>query len=370
VPYSDVSDTTWDKTMVHSWRWGTPKPLEKEQGFSPMQRRQFTELTTQLMQDDGGLEYIWIDWCCVPQYSSSPMVEILRSKVFYVRARAMVIVPTYNPIPAGGIVRALLGRTVDCLGGRRGGDNAAQCGAAAAVIRGILQQDEVAPLPAGREYFSRVWTLMERVARYGRSERLCNWLSLEAWLGMVVDAMLQYTDEDPTASPIYKNILGKEAADLLDSILGLLPEAVQTGSAVDELDEKVAGLFEMVVTVWQSELELTEEPTKRWLLSYLEGASMGVYQATKMEDSIWAVYSYFYMKQRDQLQPSELVRALKNLVTSADALRGLMLELARKLDVAHLVPAIEEMDKRLLTAVKRFVKTNRQQHGRIHIYDS
>ncbi len=72
-----------------------------------------------------------------------------------------------------------------------------------------------------------------------------------------------------------------------------------------------------------------------------------------LEDSVWAVYSYFYMKQRDQLQPSELLRALKDLVTSADALRGLMLELARKLDVAHLVPAIEETDKRLLTAVKK-----------------
>jgi hypothetical protein len=31
------------------------------------------------------------------------------------------------------------------------------------------------------------------MARYGRGEGLCQWLSLESWLGMVVDAMLKST---------------------------------------------------------------------------------------------------------------------------------------------------------------------------------
>ena len=43
------------------------------------------------------------------------------------------------------------------------------------VLDAIQKKDSI----AGMEYFGRVWTLAERMARYGRGEQLCQWLSLE-----------------------------------------------------------------------------------------------------------------------------------------------------------------------------------------------
>lgn len=58
---------------------------------------------------------------------------------------------------------------------RRRAPTSARSGVAAAVVDSMLAKEMV----AGREYFGRVWTLAERLARYGRKERLSQWLSLE-----------------------------------------------------------------------------------------------------------------------------------------------------------------------------------------------
>ncbi len=44
-----------------------------------------------------------VDWCCVPQYSGGTMVEVLRSKLFYARARIMVVLPTFHELPKVGL---------------------------------------------------------------------------------------------------------------------------------------------------------------------------------------------------------------------------------------------------------------------------
>ncbi len=44
---------------------------------------------------------------------------------------------------------------------------------------------------------------------------------------------------------------------------------------------------------WVSANGLEEAPTKKWLLSYMEEAGSGVYQAFNKGDRVWAVYSYF-----------------------------------------------------------------------------
>ncbi|GIL92445.1 hypothetical protein Vretimale_6484 [Volvox reticuliferus] len=347
LPYAEVDDALWDQTAVLSWRWGAPKPSKLQHGYSPMLQPQFTEFCEVLTRlRDNGIQYVWIDWCCVPQYSSSPMVEIMRSKVFYMRARAMVIIPTFHPIPPEGIVRLLLVKAARSL--RKRGHKSLQGAAAADVINSILAREQV----AGREYFSRVWTLAERMARHGRSEQLCNWLSLEAWLGMVVDAMLKSTD-DKTASQIYKKILGTEAGDLLDKILDPLAAAVKTGSMLvaEGLEEMVAQLFEMAVNMWKSQSILEEAPTKPWLLSYLEEAHTGVYQAWNEGDRVWAVYSYFCWKQLDQLQPTALLEALQDLARVAGAHRRHMVGLAKRLGIDKLLP-VEEMDERLMKAAE------------------
>lgn len=56
---------------------------------------------------------------------------------------------------------------------------------------------------------------------------------------------------------------------------------------------QVAGLFELVVERWLSTNGLEEAPTKSWLLSYMEEAESGVYQASNEGDRVWAVYTYF-----------------------------------------------------------------------------
>ena len=84
-------------------------------GFSPMSDDQWSELL-ELMRlgVESGMEYIWVDWCCVPQYIEDPMTEVMRSKVswsclylrpmsltpsflqlFYARSAVMIAIPTY-----------------------------------------------------------------------------------------------------------------------------------------------------------------------------------------------------------------------------------------------------------------------------------
>ena len=62
IPYSEVSEEQWAKTMVLTWRWGKPKPMPSAiPGFSPMSDDQWSELL-ELMRIglDSGLEFIWI----------------------------------------------------------------------------------------------------------------------------------------------------------------------------------------------------------------------------------------------------------------------------------------------------------------------
>ena len=45
---------------------------------------QFEELRAILREaEKHGLEFIWIDWSCVVQYDGDPMIEIQRSRLYY-----------------------------------------------------------------------------------------------------------------------------------------------------------------------------------------------------------------------------------------------------------------------------------------------
>ncbi|PNH03753.1 hypothetical protein TSOC_010163 [Tetrabaena socialis] len=332
VPYSVVTEEQWAQTLVISWRWGGIKPVQQLPSFTPMSEQQFRELTQVLKQAKGsGLKFVWIDWSCVPQYSDTPsVVEVLRSKVFYIRARAMAIIPTFQPLPDDGVTRALISRVRDML--KRRSDDQLLNAIAAAVLGAILEKDAM----AGREHFARVWTLAERMARHGRREQLNHWLSLEAWLGMVVDAMLRST-EDKSASQVYRKILGKSAGSLLDAIMAPLVKAIKTRNMhlVDGLEDKVAELFCTAVSVWQSVNTLEEVPTKAWLRLYLLETDLGVYQAWSEADRVWAIYSYYCWKKVDWGSPEGLALALRGLVQIAadgdDDPKQIFAAVARKL---------------------------------------
>ena len=66
IPYAEVSEEQWAKTMVLTWRWGKPKPRPHAvPGFSPMNDDQWSELL-ELMRcgQEAGMELIWIDCEC------------------------------------------------------------------------------------------------------------------------------------------------------------------------------------------------------------------------------------------------------------------------------------------------------------------
>ncbi|GLC57946.1 hypothetical protein PLESTB_001292800 [Pleodorina starrii] len=273
-----------------------------------MSEIQFLEMKALLQHavDSSGVEYVWIDWSCVPQYSKDSMVEVHRSKVFYARARFMYILPTFEDLPEEGPVRVILAKAQSVLSSRAsnaaGAGDAAneteslQCAVAESVIGAILEKNRT----PGREYFGRVWTLAERMARHGRSEGLCNWLSLESWLGMVVDAMC--LDRWPQPS-------------------GWV--ACVQAEACDGLEDKVAGLCVAAVGVWLSPSNLEEAPTREWLRIYLgQKARSGIYQAWSEADRVWAIYSYFCWKRLDQCSEAGLRMALDDLAETAGGDKG------------------------------------------------
>ena len=70
IPYVQVREEVWSKTMVLTWRWGKQKPMpDPIPDYSPMSDDQWSELLELMRLGQlHGFEYIWIDWSCVPQY--------------------------------------------------------------------------------------------------------------------------------------------------------------------------------------------------------------------------------------------------------------------------------------------------------------
>ncbi len=67
------------------------------------------------------------------------MTEVLRSKVFYARARLLLIVPTFGQLPKGGPVRAILALARMVMAKRP----TTTAAAAVSVLDGIMAKDQV-----------------------------------------------------------------------------------------------------------------------------------------------------------------------------------------------------------------------------------
>ena len=97
----------------------------------------------------------------------------------------MIILPRFQVLSDESVhnMRAFLGEAMTVLEKR----NNQSASVAASIIKSILDKRgmEVAEF----DYFRRAWTLAERLARYGRGERLCHWMSLESWIGMVINIL-------------------------------------------------------------------------------------------------------------------------------------------------------------------------------------
>ena len=81
-PYKAVAEDEWAQLVCVSWRWAAAKPSYQQPSFSPMSSPQFAYLRHVLSRAlELGMQYVWIDWCCAPQYRDDPITEIMRSKV-------------------------------------------------------------------------------------------------------------------------------------------------------------------------------------------------------------------------------------------------------------------------------------------------
>jgi len=309
VPYQDTTQKMWDATAVVSWRWGKPKPVAQSPEFTPMTDAQLG-MMRRYLDAHRSIFYVWVDWCCVPQYGSANdcMVEIARSKLFYSRARMMMVLPVVAPLAEGGMRVALRGVLRE-LGGRP--NNKA---------RRLIASQLAAILEAGVYcefgYFSRVWTLAERMCRDRRDEKLKHWLSLEAWLGMTFDYLWGASDPRDEGSaaasgaqhywrrlfeehnkPEYNARVGAALAEL--RLIRTRGSAMASPSVYSVL----AAVFEDGYEVWRN-ISVAEALDVGWLRKYLTEEVGVVYGSWKREDAIFAIYTFFCWHMREEFAHS------------------------------------------------------------------
>eukprot|EP00873_Tetraselmis_striata_P020365 jgi/Tetstr1/440629/TSEL_028939.t1 len=287
VPYCEAGSNVWDHTCMLSWRWAMGKPHAAEAGATTMSALQFLELKRKLKSvASAGLKYVWIDWACVPQYAGDPMVEIHRSRLYYARARAMIVLPGFRQLSRSPVMKILL-HQAQLLLESSGGDDADVDHVIARALQRIINADAV----ASREYFGRVWTLAERMARHARREKLRQWLSLDIWLGMVVDAMLGGKG-DAAAAIYWQKMFPTAVLQELSKVERAIQLAVEAFHPSQDLYKAVAELCRSGYTVWMSAV-LQEEATRDWLKTYLLEEAGEIYSAFNSNDVVWSIYCFF-----------------------------------------------------------------------------
>lgn len=136
VPYMDINGETWDAVCMVSWRWPEPKPSRYNGRFSPMPEEQLERFQKTLSEVfNTRKNFLWIDWCCVPQYSSDPRAEVARSRHFYARAATLLIIPDFKPLTASGMFREVVGSLNKSIQKANGGRTAMELSDAAAGFR-------------------------------------------------------------------------------------------------------------------------------------------------------------------------------------------------------------------------------------------
>ena len=152
------------------------------------------------------------------------------------------------------------------------------------------------------------------MARAGRDEALHQWLPLDSWIGMVIDAMLN-CKQGSLAMDIYWGKLFR--TDLRDKLAHLLDQVASTKAAnstfaAEGLAESMADFFVEAVKAWSTS-RMLESPDVAWLRTYLTSEASVVYTATESMDALWAIYSYFVWTARDQSSKHDARLALQDL---------------------------------------------------------
>lgn len=148
-----------------------------------------------------------------------PSARAVAMQVYYSRAAAMAVLPRFTQLSEAGPARLVdelehvLTEALHLLkqqsklappkmlsNGSVDGDSVPSADAPAAaahVLDTILEKGTI----ASSDYLARAWTLAERMSRCGHRERLCEWLSLETWMGMVLDVLLKAGEQHVVRQP-------------------------------------------------------------------------------------------------------------------------------------------------------------------------
>ena len=137
------------------------------------------------------------------------------------------------------------------------------------------------------------------MARFGRNEGLHHWLTLESWLGMVIDALLvkSINKIETEEATIVVSMLGKKARKLVIDIQRLFLAALEE-QAVDLSTDLISKTSQILIRATNRYHRAVkgegEGPDPEWLHRYLSHEIVNEeYKAWDREDLIWAVYSYF-----------------------------------------------------------------------------
>ena len=329
--YADITEEMWNQTVALSWRWHRNRPKNPDRGYSPMSNTQLAELKKILLGLDARVKYVWIDYTCAAQkmvHEGPGMTEIMRSRLYYARARRMISLPSMVVLPEQNSLMPLLAGGVRALG------QMMQSRVAQPHSRKDLQivKDELSALMSKtvlckRDYFYRAWPLAERMARSCRDEWLEHWMPLNLWIGVLGDLLwMSARGDDDAKFPwgIFEEDHQRAMVDALHRcrVVGKRVEQVSKRQSQEEsveyrehsrtapdIDEAVASFFMAGYKAWQTPL-YEQNPTVDWLCEYMTDSAQVNVVATDWRDTVWSVYGTFVAKPLFYNNVSEAVSLL------------------------------------------------------------
>eukprot|EP00951_Prasinocladus_malaysianus_P004132 scaffold29194_cov48-Prasinocladus_malaysianus.AAC.1 len=278
LPYAEVTDEMWDETAVVSWRWHRRRPITLDASFSPMSHVQLSELKRILAKEEG-IKFVWIDFACVPQkHTAHCMSEVMRSRIYFHKARRMIVVPSMVVLPNKNNIWPMLKGAIQAMERQRHGFGA-HLPEDVTEVRSLLKEMLSVALLSKRDYFTRAWTLAERMARAPRGERLEHWIPLRLWISTVADLLWVASmgeDEDGEVEAFPWDMLDAEHGSAMLAVLQEVhtlckAEDMRTYLSKGEggIEDHLAKLFLHAFKAWQAPLP-TQTLSKEWLRKYMQ----------------------------------------------------------------------------------------------------
>ena len=329
--YADITEEVWNQTVALSWRWHRNRPSKPDIGFSPMSNTQLAELKKILSGLDARVKYVWIDYTCAAQkmvHEGPGTAEIMRSRLYYARARRMIALPSMVVLPEQNSLMPLLAGGVRAIGQMmRSRSLQPHSRRDLQVVKEELTALMSKTVLCKRDYFYRAWPLAERMARACRDEWLEHWMPLNLWFGVLGDLLWMSARGDDDARFPW----GMFEEDQQRAMVNALHQCRMVGKRVEQvsmrqsqeetvqyrehsrtapdIDEAVALFFMAGFKAWQTPL-YEQNPTVDWLCEYMTDSAQVSVVATDWRDTVWSVYGTFVPKRLFYNNVSEAVALL------------------------------------------------------------